>query len=190
MPKAVKVIQCPTCGASSSPKKERCDYCGNYLLHLTIFEQRTKASAEVEKSEDYFTYFISLKRLYQFTIAIGSLMAIYLYFIAFNDFSETELVIFSPVWFLCIHFGISGLYTEKAVKLILKREAKTFAEGLQKATESLSPILTVIIYIVFIPPFFILNLKKLSSPLLISLLTTIAWAGLLYFFFVAIFPSL
>lgn len=188
MPKSVKVIQCPTCGGSSSPKEERCSYCGNYLLHLTIFERR-KGKEEGEERHE-FKYFFSLKRLYQIAIGIGTIMAIYLYVIAFDDFSETELVNISPIWFLCIHFGISGLYTEKAATLILKREANTFAEGLQKATKGLSPILVVLIYIVFIPPFILLNLRKLSSPLLISLLTTIAWATILYIFLMGIFPSL
>jgi hypothetical protein len=188
MAPSVKVIQCPTCGGSSSPKSEKCDFCGNYLLHLTIFEQRKAPLTDAGPEKRYFR---SLKRWYQIMITLGLGMAFVIYFLMFDSFSEDELVAISPIWFLLIIFGTCGLYTEKAVHLILNKKAKTFAEALIQATNSLSPIVRVAVFIVFAVPFFLFGItKKFSSPLLISTLVTIAWAGVLYVFLLGIFPSL
>lgn len=185
---AVKVIQCPTCGGSSSPKSERCDYCGNYLLHLTIFEQRKDP---VKTEADVPVYFRSLKRLYQLLIMAGLGMAFVIYFLMFDDFSEDELVAISPLWFLLTIFGTSGLFTEKAVRLILNKKAETFPDAIIKATDSLVPVVRFLVFIVLFLPFFIFGLtKRFSSPLIISFLLTLAWGIFLYTFLVAIFPSL
>jgi len=160
------------------------------LLHLTFLERRSPKSAEQVERDEHFRYYNSLKWLYQLAIVVGLSMAVYIYLIAFDDFSETEMVNLSPLWFLLFNFGISGLYTEKAVRFILDHKANTFAEGLSMSTQSLIPLFRIVVYIVFLPPFLLLSLKKLSSPLLISLLTTLFWGVGLYVFLMGIFPSL
>ncbi|MCB0835098.1 MAG: hypothetical protein KDD63_06420 [Bacteroidetes bacterium] len=185
---SVKVIQCPTCGGSSSPKSEKCDFCGNYLLHLTVFEQRREP---VDTSDPEGGYFRSLKRIYQVMITLGLGMAFVIYFLMFDSLSEDELVAISPVWFLLIIFGTCGLYTEKAVHLILNKKAENFAEALIQATNSLSPFIRIAVFLVFAVPFFLFGItKKFSSPLLISILVTLVWAAVLYVFLFGIFPSM
>lgn len=185
-----KIIQCPTCGGSSSPKSERCDFCGNYLLHLTIFEKKNEPGpAQNEGTPAH--YFRSLKGLYQIMIAAGLLMAATLYLFMFNRFSETELVTLSPIWFLLTIFGTGGLFTEKAVRLILDKESPDFPSAIKKSAGSLSPIVQVFVFLIFLVPFFVFGLtKKFSSPLIITSLMTLVWAAVLYLFLMGIFPSL
>ena len=185
---SVKVIQCPTCGGSSASKSEKCDYCGNYLLHLTVFEQRKEP---VQSGDADTRYFRSLKRFYQTIIAIGLIMAGIIYFVMFDSLSEDELVAISPIWFLLIIFGTCGLYTEKAVIIILHKLESNFADALIRATRSVSPLIRVLVFIIFGFPFFVIGVRKrFSSPLLISTLITLFWAAALYVFLMGIFPSL
>lgn len=191
MPQTVKVIQCPSCGGPTPSKAPQCEYCGNYLLHLTPFE-RLPAPEQPEPKGSSIHFFRSLKNFYRIIMYAGIAMAIVIYFVFFDDFSETELVNISPIWFLMIIFGTCGLYTEKAVQLILDREAETFGDALSKAVGKLrSPLSMVLVFLVFSLPFLIFGIKRrFSSPLIISTLTTLIWAAALYFFFIAIFPEL
>lgn len=184
MEASVRTINCPSCGAATPPNKSQCDYCGNYLLHLTPFEKRSHPLAGD-------AYFHSLKRLYQASLALGLVAAVLIYFVFFNQLSEDELVLISPTWFLLTIFGTGGLYAEKAVRQILAKQAATFHEALLQSVKGLSPILVVAVYMVFLIPILLLGIsKRLSSPLLIALLITLIWAVVLYLFLVGIFPSL
>ncbi|MDX2250264.1 MAG: hypothetical protein SF052_26010 [Bacteroidia bacterium] len=186
----VKVQQCPTCGGSSPHASDRCNYCGNYLLHLTIFEQKP-GPAQGNPPDEKWLYFRSLKRGYQLMIAAGLLMAGTIYLLIFDRLSEDELVAVSPIWFLLIILGTGGLFTEKAVQLILQKQANDFPSAIGKATQSLSPIVRLAVGIVFLVPFFIFGLtKRFSSPLIITSLMTLVWALVLYLFLFGIFPSL
>ncbi|MEM7370959.1 MAG: hypothetical protein AAF587_20260 [Bacteroidota bacterium] len=191
MPELVKAITCPSCGAPTASKSPQCSYCGNYLLHLTPFERKA-APEKPEAVDTSIHYFRSLKHLYRLIMYAGIAMAGIIYVVMFDSLSETELVNISPIWFLLIIFGTCGLYTEKAVLLILNRQADTFAEALNKAVSELkSPVSIVLVYVVFSLPFLIFGVReRFSSPLIISLLTTLLWAGALYFFLIAIFPEL
>ena len=108
----------------------------------------------------------------------------------FDSFSETELVQLSPLWFLALHFGISGLHAERAIHAILSGRAGSFAEGLNVSLKEVSPVHLVLVFIVFTPPFLFFRLDKLTSPLLVSTATTAIWAAILYLFFLGVFPSL
>ena len=184
---AVSVIRCPSCGASTAPDETRCAYCGSWLLKLSPLERRAapRVTAGGQK-----VWFRSLAPLYKLAAAAGGAMFVFLYFVAFDSFSETELVRLSPVWFLLVNFGLSGLYTERAVNLVLAGEQASFADALEAATASVPPIFRAGIYVVFLPPFVLLGLKAVSSPLVLSAVTTAAWGALLYAFLVGIFPSL
>ncbi len=179
------MIQCSSCGGSSPIESESCDYCGQFLLRLTPFERRRSPLAQKGG-----TYFRSLGPLYKLSALAGFLMMIVLYGFLFDSLSETQLVSLSPIWFLLLVFGICGMHAEKAVALILGEEAKTFSEALSKVTQSLPPFMTLVVYFVFSLPCFFLDSTRFSSPLLIATLTTGLWAGALYFFLFAIFPSL
>jgi hypothetical protein len=164
-----------------------CQYCGSYLLRLSRFESPAQPQP-VEGRED--AWFRSLAWVYRIALVIGAALFVILYFVAFDSFSETELVTLSPVWFLLLNFGLSGLYAEKAVRLVLRGEAETFTSALATSTESIPLLFRLGAWLVFLPPFAVLNLKTVSSPLRLSVTTTLAWAALLYLFLVGIFPAL
>ena len=186
----VRTIQCPSCGAPSSPRSKQCDYCGNYLLHLTQFEKRSSPANEDSGAD--FKYFHSLRTIYRVVLYAGILMAVVIYGFFFNTLSEDELVMLSPIWFLLMVFGACGLYAEKAVMLILEKEAKTFPDALGKAIGKLkSPLNMIFIVIIFALPGFVFGIRRnFSSPLIISGLTTLIWGAALYIFLVGIFPSM
>ena len=186
----IRTIQCPSCGAPSSPKSKQCDYCGNYLLHLTLFEKRKSPAPESEDAD--FKYFHSLRTIYRVSMYAGIAMAVVIYGFFFNDLSEDELVMLSPIWFLLIVFGACGLYAEQAVFLILEKEAKDFPDALGKAIGKLkSPLNKIFIFLVFALPGFVFGIRRnFSSPLIISGLTTLIWGAALYIFLVGIFPSM
>jgi hypothetical protein len=116
--------------------------------------------------------------------------AIYLYVIDFDSFSETQLVHLSPLWFLSLHFGLSGLHAERAVRIILSGKATNFGEALVIGLRESAPLPRLVIWLVFTPPFLVFQLNKMSSPLLISLVTSLIWGVMLYLFFLGIFPNL
>lgn len=180
-----RVIQCPTCGGSSSPSVQQCTYCGNYLLHLSPLERSRQPVPGTQ------FYFQSLKRLYQVAVGLGITLMILIYFVLFKQLSEDQLVAISPIWFFLITFGAGGIYAEKAVMFILEKRATTFHEALMQAVKSLAPILRVGVFILFLIPAILLGIsRRLSSPLFITLLVTGVWTLILYFFLMGIFPSL
>lgn len=180
--------RCARCGASTSPDAERCEFCDAWLVHLTVFER--KAPDGVDEPGQVVPRFRSLRWLYGAAIAASVFGFIGLYFVAFDQLTETQLVALSPAWFLAFQFGMSGLYTERALAAVLRGEAQTFAEGLARATTRSTPLVRLAVWIVFFPPYLLLGLRRFTSPLLLSLFTTLAWAGLLYVFLFGVFPSL
>lgn len=185
MSASVKTIQCASCGGSSARRAEQCSYCGNYLLHLSPLERTSQGSTETNR------YFRSLKKLYQGSMVTGLILMILIYFVLFGRLSEDELVAVSPIWFLLIIFGAGGIYSEKAVGLILEKRVTTFHKALIQAIKSLAPILMVGMFVLFLVPAILLGIsKRLSSPLLIATVVTAVWAAILYLFLMGIFPSL
>jgi hypothetical protein len=186
-PVRLDTYRCARCGASTSPKLERCEYCDAWLVHLTVFERGerddTAASEEVPR-------FRSLRGLYVAALVASGALLVVLYFVSFDKFSESELVALSPVWFLGFQFGVSGLFTERALDAVLRGDARTFREGLALATRKSAPLVGLVVLVVFFPPFLLFGLRRLTSPLLLSATTTLAWAALLYGFLYGIFPSL
>lgn len=183
----IEVVRCPSCGGSTPLDAHACQYCGSYLLRLSRLETSVQPRP-IEGGKE--AWFRSLAWLYRGALVIGAALFVVLYFVAFDSFSETELVTLSPVWFLLFNFGLSGLYAEEAVRLVLRGEAETFTRALAMSTESIPLLFRLGAWLVFLPPFALLNLKKVSSPLRLSVTTTLAWAALLYLFLVGIFPSL
>ncbi len=183
----IEVVRCPSCGGSTPLDSPACQYCGSYLLRLSRLESPADPRP-IKGRQD--AWFRSLAWIYRAALLIGVALFVTLYFVAFDSFSETELVTLSPVWFLLFNFGLSGLYAEEAVRLVLRGEAETFTRALAMSTESIPLLFRLGAWLVFLPPFALLNLKKVSSPLRLSVTTTLAWGALLYLFLVGIFPSL
>ena len=181
---SVKIIRCVTCGAPTKRLEKNCQYCGNFLIHLTPFELLSNSVAPNQP------FFRSLKILYKASLIMGLVACFLIYIVFFNFLSETELVLISPVWFLLLHFGISGLYTERAIGAIINRKATDFHEGLQQATSDSGPLIALVVKITFLPLLLLFGFKKVTSPLILALLTTLIWGLLLNFFFVGIFPQL
>lgn len=189
----IHVIECPTCGAATSREKENCDYCGNFLIHLSYFEQKKSGGKKqkiIKDDNKSSIYFRSLGLLYKISIIIGFVLCASIYIIFFDFLSESLLVMISPTWFLLIHFGISGYYTEKAVKLIIEKQSLNFRNSLKEVIGALPPLKALIVKLVFVPVYLLVNLNNISSPLKISFITTAAWAAFLYLFFMLIFPVL
>jgi len=180
--------RCARCGASTAPHLERCEYCDAWLVHLTVFERKDVLD-EADRRVDV-PRFRSLRGLYRAALAASVVGFVTLYFVAFDRFSERELVALSPAWFLGFQFGMSGLFTERALDAVLRGEARTFREGLLHATRASAPLVRIAVAVVFFPPFLLFGLRRFTSPLLLSLFTTLAWAALLYGFLFGVFPSL
>lgn len=58
-----------------------------------------------------------MKFVYAICLGLGLTIAFFLYFIFFDEFSETELVSFSFVWIFFIVFGAMGLIFKWGYKL-------------------------------------------------------------------------
>lgn len=182
-------IQCATCGGTTAAEKERCDFCGNFLLRLAWLERVKSTSGSPQIREGAY-YFRSLQRLYWLATFLGVVMMAVLYLLIFDDLSETELVMLSPIWFLLIVFGTCGMYAESAVRLILTKQANGFMEGLRETTLLLPVMVRLLVGVVFFPPLLLLNPDKIGSPLRLSAMTAGLWGFVLYLFLVGIFPSL
>jgi len=179
----VHALRCANCGAPvEDPKEQRCSFCGVYLLRLSRLELAT--------IDGKVGVFRSLRPLYLAFIAAAVLSVVLIYFVFFDSLSETLLVRISPIWFLLGVVGTCGLYTEKAVKLVLAQKAETLQDGLIKGTASLPLLLRLLVGLIFVAPRLLINLNKTSSPFWITTTTTAVWAALLYLFLVGIFPAL
>ena len=178
------ILHCPSCGASIPRPSSQCEYCQSYLVHLSPFERRKSPAPETSKTD--FKYFRSLRPLYLLAIAGGIAAFVYIYPFHLYDFSETELVQFSPYWFLTLYFGVSGLFIENAVKEILAGQAKNLTEGLLNTTRKMDPVFAWGVYLVFFPLFFLFLLKRIHSPFFLSLISTAIWGVPLLFFLVSL----
>jgi len=151
-----------------------------------------------------------MKSLYWICAIGGVASAIYIYGIAFDSFSETELIAISASWFLPMIFGIYGLiatrmmaektdevldYTKLEVNQAPSNNkrgttAQIFGSGMGRLIGRI-PLIGIVVGLVvlaFFLPF--LATKKMKSPFLAALSATGIWAALLFVFLFGIFPSL
>lgn len=182
-------VMCATCGGSTDKEKKQCDFCGNVLLKLSRLELLKPSSEGPQVREGAF-YFRSLQRLYWLATFAGIVMMIVLYFVVFDELSETELVMLSPIWFLLIVFGTFGMYAERAVRMVLTKQANDFPEALRETMLTMIVPLRILVAIVFLLPMLFLRPEKVGSPLWLSSMTAGLWGVALYLFFAGIFPAL
>ena len=123
--------------------------------------------------------------IYILAIILAIINFIYIYGFHFDDLSEDQLVLYSPLWFLLFIFGIYGLVSIELKKKVDKGEYKNIREALVHTSKSYG-IFRPFCQLFFFPLIF-LNLKNIF---LLSITSVLAWSGLLFLFFLFIFPEL
>lgn len=132
------------------------------------------------------------KRFYEFLFLLGLVAMVYLYTVAFDDFSETELVQLSYGWVGLIVFGAHGLIATEA-DAILAASSDTLAYRDALRLRSQQPGRSPFSYMA---GFFGLSFAVVHkfvggrNPLYLAVAATIVWLGLLFLFLEGIFPSL
>jgi len=184
----IEILKCPSCGASISSQDNICKYCQNYIFHFSSLEKKDKDNDADGLAPKYFR---SLASLYKFSFMAGFIIIGLTYIVMFNFLTESNLLHMSFLWFLLIHFGITGYFSEKAIKYLTIKKTNNFNDALNLAINDVSIVLGLITRLVFIPVFLLLNTRKnISSPLKISIISTLTWAIVLLLFIELIFPNL
>jgi len=168
-------MNCKNCGAPISPHRENCEYCGTYFdaSRFNIFKNKS----------------IRKKAIYPAFLFFGLFVVVAIYVFLFDNFSETELVQFTPIWYFSIVLGLYGYKAEDLVNDIVSGKAENFRMAYLNWTKELyetNILMGLIISFLFFPfPMF----KKIT-PFLTALTGALIWGILLAVFFSAIFPEL
>ena len=126
---------------------------------------------------------------YPMLLGAGLTMVLYIYLFAFDDFSETEMVRITPVWFFFIIFGLYGYFAEFMMNRVIVGKGKDISAAYHKWLSVFLKghiFLGFILMIILFPFSFI----KLRNSLLIAFIGSVIWGILLFIFFAAIFPAL
>ena len=121
--------------------------------------------------------------VYNLAILIALTLIIYIYGIAFDDFSESELIQATLLWYLPLVFGIYG---RTATKLHYARN-RGITMKKQLYTSSLLVRYTGIVGVTFFFPFLVC---RKGPPVKIALVGSAIWLILLEVFFLILWPSL
>ena len=131
------------------------------------------------------------KRVFEFAILIGLVAIIYIYSFAFDDFSETELVRLSYLWFSACIFGTHGLISYELKALVDSGQAETARDALKVRSQNKERSLFSKVSSLMLWSFMLITAATdRRRPFLSAVLATIIWILLLAFFFEAIFPGL
>ncbi len=129
----------------------------------------------------------SYSGIYFASIIIGVLIAIYIYLLNFDSFSETVLIRITPLWFFPIVFGYYGFVSQRMAAKLEKSHFENVADLLfsviQGSTGKIGKLISLFVH----APFIIIKSKR---PILVALGGSIIWAILLIIFFEVIFPML
>lgn len=123
--------------------------------------------------------------VYITAIVLAVINFIYIYVFRFDDLTEEQLVLNSPLWVLLFIFGIYGTTISKLQKQINEGKYQTLREALVYSSESFG-IFGPLRQLFFFPLFFL----TLKSLFLTAFVSALIWAGLLVLFFQFIFPKL
>ncbi len=169
---------CINCGGPPAPGKKRCVYCG------TMVVEGKKSFTLLFKSKKF-----RVTALYPILLGLGIAIAVYIYGFAFDDFSETQLVNLTPLWFFFIIFGGYGYFAEFLMKKIIEGEGTDLPKAYKKWTGKFLArhLFLGLILGILLSPF---ALIKTRNSLLIAFLGSVLWGILLLIFFQAIFPAL
>lgn len=130
------------------------------------------------------------RRAYEFLFLLGLVAMIYLYTVAFDDYSETELVQLSYGWLALVVFGAHGLIASE-IAALQEADGLTYAEA--RRARGQQPRRSPFSYMA---TFFMLSfevVRKLfggRSPFWLATAATVLWLGALFLFLEGIFPAL
>ncbi len=117
------------------------------------------------------------------TTLIGGLLAAGLiYLLMFDEFSESELVSITPLWFFPVVFGLYGFASQRLLHHIATGRAGTLGEAARISIDVAGHWAALVLF-----PFLVLRWR---SSLLVSLAAALFWAVLLWLFFALLFPAL
>ncbi|MEV1062669.1 hypothetical protein [Streptomyces sp. NPDC050263] len=125
---------------------------------------------------------VALTALYVIALIGGLMGAALVYLVMFDEFSESELVTITPVWFFPIVFGLYGFVSQRLLRRIATGRAGTLKEAAGMTIDVAGHWAALALF-----PFLVL---KWRSSLLVSLAAAAFWAVLLWLFFVLLFPTL
>ncbi|WP_328506847.1 hypothetical protein [Streptomyces sp. NBC_00391] len=124
----------------------------------------------------------ALTALYVTALIGGLLGAGLVYLVMFDEFSESELVTITPLWFFPIVFGLYGFASQRLLRRISTGRARTLGEAARISIDVAGHWAALVLF-----PFLVL---KWRNSLLVSLAAALFWAVLLWLFFALLFPSL
>jgi len=124
-----------------------------------------------------------MKSIFIGALAVGLSLAAYIYLVAFDNFSETELINMSLLWLLPFVFGLFGLLAPKYYNMPPEQRRVrllTLGTGMNLG------IVGVILSLVLLLP---LRVMK-GKPLAVATTAAVYYVGLSWVFFNVIFPEL
>lgn len=124
----------------------------------------------------------SLTALYVTALTAGVLCAALVHLVMFNEFSESELVTITPLWFFPIVFGLYGFVSQRLLRRIAAGRAETLGQAARMSIDVAGPWAAPVLF-----PFLVLRWR---SSLLVSLAAAVFWAVVLWVFFAVLFPTL
>lgn len=172
-----QIPNCRNCGAPVNPDNNSCRYC-------RTFQDSKNPIDRIIKNKK-----VRTRGIYPFLILAGILVVLYVYGIAFDDFSETQLITITPLWFFLIIFGTYGYFSEKLLTLAVARGDDSISTSYRKWMAQFAKnhlFLTLILSVLLFP----FNFLKFKNSLLIATIASLIWGILLLIFFQGIFPSL
>jgi hypothetical protein len=174
-----KRTNCINCGGPLEAGLSTCIYCGT-----TTQRENQSLFDHIFKNRSY-----RVNGIYPILLGLGIIIMLYIYLIAFDDFSETQLVTITPLWFFFITFGIYGYFAEYLMKQVIDGKGVNLKEAYKKWVGKYLRyhFIIGIILIVVLAPF---SLIRTRNSLLIAFAGSLMWGILLLIFFQAIFPSL
>jgi hypothetical protein len=169
---------CINCGGPLEPGVNKCIYCGTANVDggsfINLFFKNKK---------------FRVTALYPILLILGIAIAIYIYGFAFDDFSETELVSLTPLWFFFIIFGFYGYFAEYLMKKVISHKGGNLSDAYKRWTVKFLKLhlFLGVLGMIFLLPFAFIRTR---NSLLIAFAGSALWGILLLIFFQAIFPAL
>lgn len=125
---------------------------------------------------------IALTALYVTALIGGVMAAGLIYGVMFDEFSESELVSCTPLWFFPIVFGLYGFISQRLIRRMVSGRAQSLHEAARISIDVAGHWAALFLF-----PFLVLRWR---SSLLVSIAAAVFWAALLWLFFVLVFPTL
>ena len=123
---------------------------------------------------------LNLSPLFWIALITSLATAVTLYGLVFDDLSEAQLVLYSPLWVTLGVFGATGLFATRAAALVNDGAAADMSEGMLLATRVSGLVRMILLRI----PHLFFDVATIGkTPLKIATLTTVFWGTALVLFF-------